>query len=194
MADKKTFMNEKRIAIIQIETSCKTTDELLNKARDASREQKTVIQAFDPDAVLSKKHLQYSFSQAFKACEKGTNIAKNLENEFLLRTAATRRISEAITRAGTKNPKKTLLAIITEEKNTHASKTKQNSETQNLKTPKRQNQISEILERLEAKKTKWIPPSEKTIAKRYQLNEKALENYTVEQLLIEKIALIEIED
>lgn len=158
--------------IIQIETSCNTIDELLNKARDASRKQKTVIQVFDPDAVLSKKHLKYSFSQAFKACEQRKNIAKTLENEFLLRTAATRKISEAIKRTGVKNTKKALLAIDTNDGK----------------------KINKILEQLNAKQTKLSFPSEKTIAKLYELNENALKNYTVEQLLLEKIALLEIED
>lgn len=165
-------MNERELTITPIQTNHSSIYELLSEIREISRERKILIQVFDPNAVLSKEHLLFSFSQAFKACEQRKNIAKNLENEFLLRTGATRKITEAIKRVGAKTPKQILLAITTRNKK----------------------KIKKILEKLGAKKTKWIPPDEKTIAKLFELNENALKNYSAKQLLLEKIALLGLED
>lgn len=165
-------MNERALTITLIQTNHSSIDELLSIIRAISREQKVLIQAFDPNSILCKEHLLFSFFQAFKACEGRKNIAKNLENEFLLRTAATRKISEAIKKVGVKTPKQVLLATNTRNKN----------------------KVKKILEKLKARKINLAPPTEKKIAKLFELNENALKNYSAKQLLLEKIALLGLED
>jgi KEOPS complex subunit Cgi121 len=86
-------------------------EELLSRMKEVSEKRRAVIQAFDPDMVLSENHLIFSAHHAFKAFAEKRAIAKKLESELLLWAAATRRIEEAVKKIGVKDARKVVFLI-----------------------------------------------------------------------------------
>jgi KEOPS complex subunit Cgi121 len=126
------------------------------------------MQAFNPDSILSENHIFFSVNHALNAFSEKRNIAKTIGNEILLRVAATRRIDEAIRKVGVKDPKNVLLFISGERIDE-----------------------KEILRQLDAEKVELKFGNENGIATKFQL--KKAGNYKLEDLLFEKIALLELE-
>jgi len=154
--------------IVRVKTNFENADELISRIQHVSEANPFIIQAFNPDSIVSENHLIFSARHAFKAFAEGRNIADRIENEILLRTAATRRIDEAIKRVGVKDPKDILLFI----------------------SGKRIYEKG-ILKQLDAEKIGLKFGNESEIAKKFGLEKN--ENYSLEDLLLEKIALLELE-
>jgi tRNA threonylcarbamoyladenosine modification (KEOPS) complex Cgi121 subunit len=124
------------------------------------------VQIFDSGSIASERHLELAFFHALEAMKEGSNYARSLKMEFLLRAAATRQIKVAIERCGVKDSKKAILVVW-----------------------KEKTELGRILEILKAGKTKW-KADKKQIMKRYGLDKKR----DVEEQIIEKMIEVQIED
>ena len=151
--------------IVQVRTSFENVGELISRIQYISKTRLLTIQAFNPESILSENHVIFSVRHALKAFSEKKNIAKSIETEILLRVAATRRIEEAIIRVGVKNPKNVILFISGDRIDE-----------------------KEIFRQLDAEKLKVRFGSENEIADKFQLGEAG--NYKLEDLLLEKIALL----
>jgi len=97
--------------VIGASTEFASPEELLSELKRVSKARRTVLQAFNPDAVLSGRHILFSFFQAYKAFEEGRAISRSLANEWLLRAAATRSMEEAIRVLGVRGCGRVVLGI-----------------------------------------------------------------------------------
>ncbi|MEM4389964.1 MAG: KEOPS complex subunit Cgi121 [Candidatus Micrarchaeia archaeon] len=147
-----------------------SAEELIGKLREVSKARHVVLQAFNPDAVLSPRHIVFSFFQAFKAFETGRSFSRSLANEWLLRAAATRSMEEAIRKIGVIDPTRIVLGI----------------------AAKRPNAKS-ILAALGAEKSVFPKPTPKKISRIEKLFGVRAAACPLEELLLEKIALLELE-
>lgn len=97
--------------VVPARTKFKDVEELLSRMKRVSEKRRAVIQAFDPDMVLSENHLIFSAHHAFKAFAEKRNIAKKKGSELLLWAAGTRRIGEAVKKVGVKDARKVVFLI-----------------------------------------------------------------------------------
>ena len=159
------------LSIVPSHTRFSSSEELVRAIQSASENFEVVIQAFDPEAIISEKHLLLSFFHAFKAFGERANISNSVGNEALLRAAATRKFDVAVKKVGVKDPEKVLLAITT-------------------KDGKR---VEKILCELKAVKDESVfqnsPEKEEKLVKLFEIPSSALEKYSLEELILEKVAL-----
>jgi KEOPS complex subunit Cgi121 len=153
--------------VVPARTKFQDVEALLSKMREVSRRRKAVIQAFDPDMVLSENHLIFSAQHAFNAFAGGKGVARKLESELLLWAAATRRIEEAVKRVGVKDPKKVVFLV-------------ERGKEKALKELGAERDES-ILKMSKEKMSRIIHT--------FKINERACECYSLEELLLEKIAM-----
>ncbi|MEM3555169.1 MAG: KEOPS complex subunit Cgi121 [Candidatus Micrarchaeia archaeon] len=153
--------------VIPARTKFQDVEALLSRMREVSKRRKAVIQAFDPDMVLSENHLIFSAQHAFNAFAERKAVAKKIESELLLWAGATRRIEEAVKRVGVKDPKKVVFLI--------------------------ERGKEGVLEELEAERDDSVLKMSKEKVSRiihtFKINERACECYSLEELLLEKIAM-----
>jgi len=125
-------------------------------------------QALDPSAIISERQLLLAYENAKKAFEEKRNIANCMNGELLTRAGGTRKIKEALSRVGAKDTKNVLIC-------SNCSK-------------------SELLKALGAKELKpTFIGDEKEIAKRFGISAKMLKACTLEQCVLEKVAMADIE-
>lgn len=158
--------------VIPARTKFQDVEALLSKMREVSERRKAVIQAFDPDMVLSENHLIFSAHHAFKAFAEGRGFAKKLESELLLWAAATRRIEEAVKKVGVKDAGRVVFLI-------------------------ERGKERGVLRDLEAERDDGVLKMSKEKMQRvlhsFSINERACECYSLEELLLEKIAMLALE-
>jgi tRNA threonylcarbamoyladenosine modification (KEOPS) complex Cgi121 subunit len=158
--------------VVPARTKFQDVEELLSKMKEVSKRRKAVIQAFDPDMVLSGNHLIFSAHHAFKAFAERRSIAKKLESELLLWAAATRRIEEAVKKVGVKDARKVIFLI-------------------------QKGREGEVLRDLGAEQDdKLLKMSKEKVSRiihSFGIDEKACESYSLEELLLEKIAMLALE-
>jgi len=158
--------------VVPARTKFEDVEQLLSRIKQVSQRRRAIIQAFDPDMVLSENHLIFSAHHAFKAFAEKRAIAKKVESELLLWAAATRRIDEAVKKVGVKDPAKVVLLI-------------------------QKGKEKEVLRDLSAEKDEGIlkMSKEKTIRiiHSFGISERACGCYSLEELLLEKIAMLALE-
>ncbi len=163
------MINKFMVVVIGVRTKEKNTKELFEKISSLSKKNSLLLQAFDPDSILSKKHLEHAYELASRSFKSKTNIARNLETEILLRAAGTEKIDRAIDRVGVKDPKKILLFS-------------------DKKIPKK---IINELGKEDFSLLKITEEKKKKIEKLFGVGEEELSLYSLEELVFEKMALME---
>lgn len=134
---------------------------------------RVIAQAFDPQLVLSANHLLFAYSSAFKAFERRCGVAKTLQNEMLLRAAATRKVSDAIRTIGVKTPAHVALLVAGSRRD-----------------------ALRLLKLLGAKPSplRFASAQKRArIAKAFGIAARLLARYSLEDALIEKMALLDLE-
>jgi len=152
-------------------TKFKDVEELLSRMKEVSERRKAVIQAFDPDMVLSENHLIFSAHHAFKAFAEKRAIAKKLESELLLWAAATRRIGEAVDKVGVKDPGRVVFLI---EKG-------------------KEQVLGDLNAEEDAKLLRMSREKASRITHSFGISENKCGCYSLEELLLEKIAMLALE-
>jgi tRNA threonylcarbamoyladenosine modification (KEOPS) complex Cgi121 subunit len=140
--------------------------ELMARLRAFTDREKVFAQAFDPCAVASERQLLLAYKLAEGAFAEKRNIAKTMEAEVLVRAAATRKIEEAIARLGAKGGNFLLL------------------------TDAEGKKLEALLKAIDGKRRKTAFAGEKA-AKLYGV--KKLPGYSIEELILERMAMLEAE-
>ncbi len=140
--------------------------ELMRQLRAFTDREKIFAQAFDPNAVASERQLLLAHKLASDAFAEKRNIAKAMEAEVLVRAAATRKIEEAISRVGAKGGNFLLLTDADGKK------------------------LEALLKMIEGKRKKAAFGGAKA-AKLYGV--KKLPGYSIEDLILERMAMLEAE-
>lgn len=84
---------------------------VLKKVRELSGEN-SVVQLFDADPIISLRQIHAAVAAAYLAFSAGTNIARRIEIEVLLRLAADTQIGRALQRIGVREDSKELGATV----------------------------------------------------------------------------------
>jgi KEOPS complex subunit Cgi121 len=158
--------------VVPARTKFEDVEQLLSRIKEISQKRRAIIQAFDPDMVLSENHLIFSAHHAFKAFAEKRAIAKKLESELLLWAAGTRRIGEAVKKVGVKDAGKVVFLI---------QKGKEKEVLGDLKA-----EPDEKVLRMSREKASRIMNS-------FGISEAACGCYPLEELLLEKIAMLRLE-
>ena len=156
-----------KLTVLLAKSDAGDARELIERLKKAAKRQKVFAQAFDPDAVVSPRHLELAHALAKKAFENGENRARTVENETLARAAATTRIEEAIPKIGAKNPKKFILI-----------------------TDARGKKLQRLLHEIGASGRKpAFRPDKKRVCAIFGIDGKLLQNYKLEELAMEGVAM-----
>lgn len=145
----------------------RSAEALVRKLRSAAGRAHAFAQAFDPSVVVNARQLLLAHALALKAFAEEENCAKTLENETLAKAAATRKVAEAIAAIGVKSPDDFLLL-----------------------TDARGKSLDALLEGIGAKKTKAVfRPDRKRVKSVFGATRALLKNYSLEDVVLEAIAL-----
>ncbi|MFH0713156.1 MAG: KEOPS complex subunit Cgi121 [Candidatus Micrarchaeota archaeon] len=117
--------------------------------------------------ACSPRFVQYAFLQAFKACEVGKNTAKSLELEWLCKLALTPNVASALQFT---KPDDNVVALAS------------------FNCFEKESDMREICE-VQAVSAQLKKEGEKLLIAKYKISAKALENYAIEDLLIETAAV-----
>ncbi|VVC71617.1 Kinase binding protein CGI-121 [uncultured archaeon] len=140
---------------------------LVEKLKAAAATEKVFAQAFDPSAIVSERQLASAFLLAKKSFENGGSRSKTLEAEVLAKAAATPRLEEAIPKVGVKSAKEFILFTTAKGK-----------------------KLERLLEEIGATAKKpGFKPDKKKICALYKIDGKLLKDYSLEELVLEQVAL-----
>jgi len=154
------------VHVFGVSSGIEDTKPLMERMRAFTDREKLFAQAFDPAAIVSERQLLLAYKLAERAFAEKRNIAKSIEAEVLVRAAATRKIGEAIERAGAKNGKFLLL------------------------TDAEGKKLEDLLKAVEGKKVAVHFAGEKA-AKVYGVKKTA--GFSTEELILERMAMLEAE-
>ncbi|MEW6329110.1 MAG: KEOPS complex subunit Cgi121 [Candidatus Micrarchaeota archaeon] len=198
-------MKRTRTEILGIRTRYKTTDELLD-AVGSLRTRGLLIQLFNPDTILNKNHLLFALSHARASFARKKNIAKKLETEILLRAAGTHKIDKAIELVGVKNPKKVFLLLAgnasagdqfaaSREGSIFATNLSQRTNGPFARSANWKQKL-EIIKKLGARRDdsllKITNKKTKNVLRAFGIDAKLLKSYSAEDLLLEKLASLDV--
>lgn len=158
--------------VFETSTGFSSSAELMAQLKAAAG-LRVIAQAFDPHLVLSANHLLFAYLGAFKAFERRRSVAKTLQNELLLRAAATRKVSDAIRMIGVKEPAHVALLVAGSRRD-----------------------ALRLLKLLGANPLPLQPASaqkRESIARAFGIDTRLLARYSLEDMLIEKMALLDLE-
>jgi len=71
-----------------------------------------VMQVLNAEHIVSVDQIEFAFMEALDAMQEKSNIAKNLNNEFILRLVGVRQVDKAIERFGVKKGKNKIVIVI----------------------------------------------------------------------------------
>jgi tRNA threonylcarbamoyladenosine modification (KEOPS) complex Cgi121 subunit len=91
-------------SIIKSVSSQQDVTILVAKAKALSKKN-AVVQLFNPDSIISRKHLMGAYENARITFSAKENISKSMAMEMLLFAAMTRQIGDAVERVGIKSPR-----------------------------------------------------------------------------------------
>ena len=100
-----------RVSVFAVSVPCASPEELVASLKKISGETRITLQAFDSDVILSKRMVEFSFFQAFKAFQEKSGFSESLSVEWLLRCAGTRSIQQAVKATGVKDCSRVVLGI-----------------------------------------------------------------------------------
>ena len=130
-----------------------------------------VIQLMDARAIAGYNHIKHGIYHAFKAFDRGENLANDLGIEICLRTSAQRQISKALDILGLKEGNITICGVL-------------------INTPLEGiNQLSELF----TLEDKQLSIDKDYLIKVYNIPKEELSVYSIEDILIDKITRLIVE-
>ncbi|VVC03379.1 KEOPS complex subunit Cgi121 [Candidatus Burarchaeum australiense] len=154
---------------LRLATRFSSMGELIGALVELRRREKCFAQAFDPAVIISERHLLLAYENSRRAFEEKRNIANCMDGEMMARTGGTRKIKEALAKVGARDLKNVLVCADCGRK-------------------------AEVLKALGAKELKpTFVADEKEVAKRFGISAKMLKAYTLEQAVLEKVAMADAE-
>jgi tRNA threonylcarbamoyladenosine modification (KEOPS) complex Cgi121 subunit len=158
----------------------KDKKKILNKISIFSEKNDIIIQVFDADLIYGKNHLISSIKHAQRAIKRGKNTTNSLAMEIILYASGDRQLKLAIPKMGLKDDiNKTAFIILNK-----------NNNYKNIN-----NLIEELLKLLSLKRCDNVLNGNEETLKKFGIykNEiKTISKKNFENLIIEKIALVDI--
>ena len=99
------------IKILGFKASIDSVEETLNLI-DGIKKDGEIIQLLNADSIVSKNHIIHGVNQAFLAFKRGQNLANDISVEIVLRCSAQRQISKAFDMLGLKIGQMNLCAVL----------------------------------------------------------------------------------
>lgn len=155
-------------------------EEALEKIEEIDKKHRTVSQIFDASRIAGKKHLLHSSKLALESLESGESFAENPRIELICWTAGLRQINKSLDRMG-----------LTENSNTIAAVTIGKEKQKVKKAQKeifRELDIEEEAEVLEVSEEK-----REDLKKAFSISENQLEVSSIEDIILEQVALLSLE-
>ncbi len=157
------------VSVLGVKTSLQSPKELLERLSRLSKRHSILLQAFNPDSVVSERQLAVAYELSKKAFKAKTNLARTPEAELLLRVAGTEKIDKAIGKVGVDDASRFIL----------------------FSSEEIPSQVLEELGKQDDSLLKLTEDKKKRIARRFGISEKELELYPLEELVLERMALME---
>jgi tRNA threonylcarbamoyladenosine modification (KEOPS) complex Cgi121 subunit len=153
---------------LRLATRFSSMGELIEALVELRRRGKCFAQAFDPSMIISERQMLLAYENAKKAFDERRNIANCMDGEMMARAGGTRKIKDAIARVGARDLKNVIVCADCGKK--------------------------ELLAALGAKELKpTVIGEEKEIARRFGISAKMLKACTLEQCVLEKVAMADLE-
>jgi len=154
---------------LRLATRFPSVGDLMEALAGLRRKEGCFAQAFDPRAIVSERHLLVAYENAKRAFGEKRNVARTIEAEVLARAGGTRKIGEAIERVGARDARDVLVLC---------DCTK-----------------GRVLRELGGKERRpAFAPDEKGIARRFGISKGALSACSLEEAVLEKVALADVAD
>jgi len=152
---------------LRLATQFASVGDLMEALVELRRKKGCFVQAFDSRAVVSERHLELAYGNAKRAFEEGTNLARGLDAEVLARAGGTRKIEVAIRRVGVRDARDVIVMC-------DCSK-------------------QDVMKALGGKERKpTFKPDRKEVVQRFEIAGKVLSVYSLEQAVLEKVALADV--
>ena len=167
--NKRVMINNLMVSVLGVRTGQKSVKGLFGQLASLSKRHSLLLQAFDPDSVVSERQLAVACELSQKAINTKTNLARTPEAELLLRAAGTEKIDRAIERVGVKDSSRFILF------------------SPSLIPGSVLRELGEEDKSL----LKLTGEKRKKIAKLFSISERELSIYSLEDLVLERMALME---
>ncbi|MBS3815507.1 MAG: hypothetical protein KGY45_02965 [Hadesarchaea archaeon] len=174
------ILDENIIAITSGKTKLSEIEDTIKKIKEISESHNVTSQVFDAECIAGKKHIIHSTRLALKAIESGNNFAESPDIELACWISGTRQINKALKNVGIREDteKITLITIGISENEVKAAN----------------REISNELEVSEDESVLEITPEKvETLKKLFSLKEKEIKVASLEDLILERIALLSLE-
>lgn len=149
-------------------------EELFERLRAKAKRHGVLAQIFDPKAVVSERQLLMAYWLARRAFIEKRNIARTMETEILLRCAGTRMIDEAVRAVGAKSPSDFLLLTDASGSALRELLTETDSKERRIEFTMDESRVERL-------------------ARLYDIDIGLLRSYPLEDLVLERMALLEAE-
>ncbi|MBR3139714.1 MAG: hypothetical protein IKF11_02460 [Methanobrevibacter sp.] len=104
-------MSLKNVEILGFRGNIVSINDTLNEVNSFKKDGE-IIQLLNADAIASSKHIIHGVNQAFLAFQRGENLAKDFSVEIVLRCSAQRQISRAFELLGLNEGQMNLCAVL----------------------------------------------------------------------------------
>ncbi|MDR0911225.1 MAG: KEOPS complex subunit Cgi121 [Methanobrevibacter sp.] len=152
--------------ITDIKKTLKEIDKIQDSCCDGC-----IIQLMNAKAIAGKKHLEHGIIHAINAFKRNENLAKDLSIEILLRTSAQRQISKAFDILGLKTGKMEIATVL-------------------INCPE---YYIDELEKIFKREDNVLNPDKNQLKEIYPISNESLNNYNIEDILIDKTSSLIVE-
>jgi len=158
---------KRRLSVHAVKAGLRDVGELVERLKKASGKLGVFAQAFNPERVVSERHLLHAHALALKAFNEKENYAKTVEIEVLVKAAAETRVNEAIRKVGVKDAGNFLLLTDADGK-----------------------KLESLLKQVNGRASKPAFKHDIEMAEReFGVSRDMLKNYSLEELVLEAVAL-----
>jgi KEOPS complex subunit Cgi121 len=168
------------VGVIGGQAKVKNVDELLQKLAKIDGKNETISQILDASRIAGKKHLLHATRLALIAHATGKNFAQSLDIEFLCWVAGLRQIEQALKRVGVHEGERSVALLIIGNSREQVQHTQE-----------------EALDRLEIKRDDEVleitPEKTPDLIKAFSIHERELEAAGVDELILERVALLSLQ-
>ena len=162
-------MHMENVQILGFRARIDSVGDTLKKVNSIKNDDE-IIQLLNADSIVSKNHIFHGVNQAFRAFERGENLANDLSVEIVLRCSAQRQISKAFNILGLKEGDVNLCAVV-------------------IGTSDYAQELSSIF----TSDDDVLIPDYDLLVKTYKISEAELQRMSVEEIIIDRITKLAVD-
>ncbi len=155
-------------------------EKIIEKLNEIDEKYETISQLFNASTIAGKNHLYHASKLALEALENGQAFAKSPSIELTCWVAGMRQIKKSLKRVGVDEDSNKIALVTIGEKKTKAEEAQK-----------------EILQTLDVERDEQVleidKDKEKRLGKIFSISEKQLEIMPIDRLVMEKVALLSLE-